>query len=88
MTELLISPTTTDLIKPRGKTLSRESVKEIIDELVPRSVRGKYHAAGFVNNACPENDCWGSSEDYDKVTIYYNGAEGAGVHYAVVQWKQ
>jgi hypothetical protein len=89
ITELLISPRTTDLVKSRGKTLSQDSVKAIIDELVPSFVRGKYVIAGFVNLAClPENDCQGSSVSYENVTIYYNAAAEGGVHYAVVQWKK
>ena len=89
VTELVVSPRTTDLIKSRGKTLSKDSVKAILDELVPSPVRGNYLIAGFVNLAClPENDCQGSSVSYEKLTIYYNSAAEGGVHYAVVQWKE
>ena len=89
ITELVISPRTTDLIKSRGKTLSQVSVKAIIDELVPSSVRGKPLVAGFLNLEClPEDDCAGTSQSFEKVTIYYNGAAEGRVHYAVVQWKE
>jgi hypothetical protein len=88
--ELLISPRpTTAMVKSRGQTLSRDSVNEIIDELVPSSVRGKYLIAGFVNAACiPWNDCNGSSVSYEKVSIYFNAAAEGRVYYAVVQFKQ
>jgi hypothetical protein len=87
--EFLIAPRITALIKSRGETLTVNSVKEIIDELVPRSIRGKHLAAGFVNAAClPENDCYGTSDAYEKVSIYYNAAAEGRVHYAVVQLKQ
>lgn len=89
ITELLISRENRELIKSRGRTLSHDSVNEIIDELVPVSSRGKYIMAGFVNMAClPENDCYGTTRTYEKVTIYYNAAAAGQVHYAVVQWKE
>jgi hypothetical protein len=86
--ELLISPRATEIIKSRGKTLSHDSVKAIIDELVPHSVRGKFVSGAILNVEClPENDCAGGLESYQKVTIYYNSAADGQVHYAVVQWK-
>jgi hypothetical protein len=89
ITEFLIAPKNTDLIKSRGKSLSADSVNAIIDELVPRSVRGKHLIGGFVNATClPENDCNGISDSYERVTIYYNAAAEGRVHYAVVQLKE
>jgi hypothetical protein len=89
VTELLISSRTTDLIKSRGKTLSQDSVTAILDELVPRSVRGKYLIGSFLDVMClPENDCQGASEQYQSVTIYYNAGREGGLNYAVVQWKK
>ncbi len=89
ITELLIAPQNTDLIKSRGKALDYDAAHAIVDELVPVSVRGTYLVAALVNAAClPANDCHGTSHTYDKVTIYYNAGEGEQVHYAVVQWKQ
>jgi hypothetical protein len=88
ITELLISPRITGSIKSRAVTLRQDSVKAVIDQLVPRSVRGKRRMAEFVNMTClPEDDCAGSLETYEKVTIYYNAA-AQGVHYAVIQWKE
>jgi len=89
ITEFLIFPKNTDLIKSRGKTLSVDSANAIIDELVPRSARGKHLITGFVNATClPENDCNGTSDSYERVTIYYNAAAEGRVHYAVVQLKE
>ncbi len=89
VTELLISPKTPDLIKSRGKTLSADAIKEVIDELVPLSARGKYLIGGFLNLRClPEDDCEGTSTSYEQLTIYYNAAAEGRLHYAVVQWKQ
>jgi len=69
--------------------MSVDSVNAIIDELVPRSVRGKHLIAGFVNMDClPENDCYGTSDSYEKVTMYYNTAAEGRIHYAVVQLKE
>ncbi len=89
ITELIISPHPSGLVKSRNETLSQDSANEIIDELVPRSARGKYLSAGFVNARClPDDDCQGSSQDYEKITIYYNSAGQGRVHYVVVQWRE
>ncbi|PWT80029.1 MAG: hypothetical protein C5B44_05990 [Acidobacteria bacterium] len=86
--ELLIAPQTTDIIKSRSKTLAREAVKEILLTLVPLSERGRLTSSAFINLFClPANDCLGSAEDYEKVTIYFNGSKD-GVNYAVVQWRK
>jgi hypothetical protein len=88
ITELLIAPATSDLIKSRGRGLSLESVNAVIDELVPLAARGKYVIGGFINSDClPANDCAGSSRTYEKVTIYYNAAPEDRVYYAVVRWN-
>jgi hypothetical protein len=88
--ELLISRQNTDLIKSRnGNALSSDVLKMIIDELVPMPKRGKYLIGGFVNFGClPQGDCAGSEVDYEKLTIYYNAADGGGANYAVVRWKE
>jgi hypothetical protein len=86
--ELLIAPEMTDLIKSKNKTLSHDVLREIIDELVPAKERGKPGISGFLNLAClPENDCAGSSEDYENLNIYYNAGRNDGVNYAVIHWK-
>jgi hypothetical protein len=86
--ELLIAPEMTDLVKSKNKTISREVLGEIIDELVQAKERGKPGFSGFLNLAClPANDCAGSSEDYENLIIYYNAGINAGVNYAVIHWK-
>jgi hypothetical protein len=87
--ELLIAPQLpSDLIKSKGKTLSYDSLKEIIDELVPPKVRGKQIGGTFFTVIClPSNDCGGSFVDYENLTIYYN-AGNDGANYAVIQWRK
>jgi len=86
--ELLISPRILFDIKSRNNTLSQAEVKAVVDELVPRSERGKFQIGEFVNMIClPENDCGGTSENYEKVTIYYNAGTEGRVAYAVARWK-
>ena len=86
--ELLIAPEMPDLIKSKSKTMSHDVLREIIDELVPVKERGKPGLSGFLNLACPpENDCAGSSEDYENLSIYYNAGRNDTVNYAVIRWK-
>ena len=88
ITELVIAPGTSAIIKSRGNGLNRDFLETIIDELVPLPVRGKPVIAGFINMTClPANDCEGSSRTYEKVTIYYNAAPDGRVYYAVVHWN-
>ena len=89
VTELLIAPHLTDLIKSKGRGLSHETLKELIDELVPISERGRVGFGGFLNIACmPQNDCYGSYMEYEKVIIYYNAGQHRHVNYAVIRWKK
>jgi hypothetical protein len=87
--EMIIAPELPDTpIKSSMVTIDNELVRGIIDELVPLKERGKYLMGTFLNITClPKNDCAGSSEDYEKLTIYYNAGKG-GVNYAVIQWKK
>jgi hypothetical protein len=87
--ELLIAPQPSSaLIKSKTRTLSDDTLKEIIDNLVPSKERGKYLGGSFLNITClPQNDCAGSSEDYEKLTIYYNAGRD-GANYVVIQWKK
>src|SRR4051812_10293072 len=67
ITEMLIAPLVTDLIKSKGNGLKRNVLKELIDELVPLTERGTTQIGGFLNIAClPENDCYGSYDSYQK----------------------
>jgi hypothetical protein len=87
--QLRISPWTPEYLLVGEKTISKDSAKAIIDELLPGSKRGKFVISEFIDLIClPRNDCFGVSEDYEKVSIYYNSSETADrVHYAVVTWK-
>jgi hypothetical protein len=89
--ELVISPQNTGLIKSKsstGKSLTNDLLRTIVDELVPMPNRGKYLIGTFMDFTClPHDDCAGSEEDYERLTIYYNAADGDGSNYAVIQWK-
>jgi hypothetical protein len=87
--ELLIAPQLpSELIKSKPATLSYDTLREIIDELIPRKERGENLMSSFLNITClPQNDCAGSSEEYEKLTIYYNAGKD-GANYAVIQWKK
>jgi hypothetical protein len=88
ITELVLAPQNTDLIKSRGKALTRDLVKTLLAELVPPSERGKLTGTAFLNLTClPENDCGGTAEDYERVNIYFNAANNGDIHYAVVKWR-
>jgi hypothetical protein len=89
VTEMVIAPQLTDLIKSKSTGLSHETIKEIIDELIPTAERGRGMFGGFFNIGCmPQNDCYGSFNDYEKVIIYYNAGQHDDVNYAVVRWKK
>jgi hypothetical protein len=89
VSELVISPRTSDSVKSRNTTLSRDAVDLLIDDLAPVIVRGKASRfVTFLNLAClPANDCNGTSRDYEKLTIYYNAGADGRIAYAVVKWK-
>ena len=80
VSEMLIAPLGSDsLVRSRRTTFTDELAKRILDELVPVRSRGKFLIAGFVNGKCmPENNCAGSFESYEKVSIFYNSAAEAG----------
>jgi hypothetical protein len=89
--ELLIAPQSTGLIKSRsstGRALNNDLLRTIVDELVPMPTRGKYVMESFINFTClPHDDCTGSEEEYERLTIYYNATESSDSNYAVIQWK-
>src|SRR4030095_16316337 len=88
ITEMLIAPQLTSLIKSKGITLRHETIDAVIEDLIPLSERGPARFGGFMNIGCmPQNDCYGSYIDYERVIIYYNAAPRGELHYAVVQWK-
>ncbi len=89
--EMLIFPMRADsLIQSRSMTFSHETAKNVLDELLPASRRGKFVIGGFVDAFCmPENDCAGSSEDYENVSIFYNSSAKPGqLCYIDVRFKK
>jgi len=52
VTELVIAPQLTDLIKSKNRGLGRETLNEVIDELIPTSERGRGLFGGFFNIGC------------------------------------
>jgi hypothetical protein len=89
--EMLITPVRSETLAPsRNMTFTNEQAKHILQELVPTSKRGKFIIGGFVDGICmPENDCGGSSENYENVSIYYNSSSQPGqLCYIDVQFKK
>lgn len=88
--EMLIAPMRRDtLVRSRSITFTSELANRILDELVPLPSRGKSGIGGFINGFCPpENDCSGSSADYEKVSIIFNSARELGeLCYVDVRFK-
>jgi hypothetical protein len=87
--EMVIEPPPdSTLIKSNYKRIKSQMLKEIIDELVPPKVRGKFLRGTFLNFTClPENDCEGASDEYENVIVYRNGGKDAH-RYATIQWKK
>jgi hypothetical protein len=89
VTELLIAPQLTGLIKSKSSGLSLETLNELIDEMIPMTERGRGLFGGGFNIGCmPRNDCSGSYMDYEKVIIYYNAGQHGEANYAVIQRKK
>jgi hypothetical protein len=89
VTELLIAPQLTGLIKSKSRGLSLGTLNELINELIPMSERGQGLFGGGFNIGCmPHNDCYGSYMEYEKVIIYYNAGRHGEANYAVIQWKK
>jgi hypothetical protein len=78
------------LVESRSMTLSDEVAKNVVNDLLPQSKRGKFLMGTFVNGFCfPENDRVGTEEDYENVNIYYNAARESGqVCYVHVRFKK
>jgi hypothetical protein len=67
--------------------LKSQPLDEVIDELVPKELRGKYLMGTFLNIIClPKNDCFGVDEDYQRLTIHVHGSTDAHP-YASIHWK-
>jgi hypothetical protein len=91
--ELVISPKEPDeLIKrwPGSDTIDYKLLKELDDELIPTTARGKFKIGTFVDSFClPENDCVGSEENWENVVMYTNADKGGkAARYGVIQWHR
>jgi hypothetical protein len=80
VTEMLITPlNAASLIASRHMTFTHAAANSVLDDLLPSSARGKFIIGTFLDVTClRENDCGGSSEDYENVKITYNSARTAG----------
>jgi hypothetical protein len=86
--EILVEPQRRLVMKSSTPKLTLKQINEVIDELVPPGVRGEPGVAGFVNARClPDDDCWGTSADYERIHIYYNAAGKDAYRFATVKWK-
>ena len=75
------SPTTKEEDELKTKLLN-----EVVDEILPKEKRGKNIINGFVNLGClPDDDCFGTFERYEKVSIYFNGNSH---RYARITWRK
>jgi hypothetical protein len=76
-----------DLDFPITKTMQSRTLTEIIDDLVPKSERGKPLMGTFLNMRClPLDNCWGVMNTYERVTIERNGGDDKE-RYARIRWK-
>ena len=67
--------------------LKSQVLDDVIDELVPKDQRGKYIIGTFLNITClPNNDCYGTEEDYQRVLIHKHGSIDAHP-YGSISWK-
>lgn len=54
----------------RGMRMTDKEVNTVLDEIAPRDERGKYKKGAALDVIClPDNDCRGSSEDYERLKI-------------------
>lgn len=89
--ELLIAPDETgELVKNWSDrdNIPYETLRQVEDELVPTSERGKQKGATFGNVVCgPYNLCSGSQEDFERIVEYANAGK-SGARYAVIRWQR
>ena len=53
----------------RGRRMTEKEVSTVLDEIAPMNERGNYKRGTFLNLSCPDNDCAGASEDYERLEI-------------------
>jgi hypothetical protein len=87
--EMIIHPQqiTLDFNSPITETMQSTTLTEIIDEVVPKSQRGKLIIGTFLNIVClPLNNCFGSMSTYERVTIMRIGGDDKE-RYARIRWE-
>ena len=87
--EMIIHPQqlTLDLNSPITETMQSKTLTEIIDQLVPKSQRGKLIMGTFLNIIClPLNNCIGGMSTYERVTIRRIGGDDKE-RYARIRWE-
>jgi hypothetical protein len=96
--ELVISPGPEEP-DPNNKMMKRwpgsapihdDLLRQIAEELVPKSEWGKYIIPTFIDGVCmPQNDCAGVEEEYQNLTIFRSNAGVAGAsRYETIRWKR
>lgn len=54
----------------RGVRMTDKEVNTVLDKVAPMAERGKYKIGTFLDVIClPDNDCYGTSEDYERLGI-------------------
>lgn len=48
-------------------------LREAVDEVFPPEKRGRNIINGFVSSTCSDDGCFGTTERYEKVNIFFNG---------------
>ena len=85
---LLQEGLTTYLLNPVLPQSIFKLLKEVENEVVPGTERGKYIIGTFHDFECyPDKSCGGTQEDWTKVVIYTNAGE-TGAWYAEVKWNR
>jgi hypothetical protein len=85
--EMLIKPAS-ETVNGKPSLLKSQSLKDVIDELVPKDERGTFIIGTFVNLVClPNNDCAGVDESYQRLSIFSNGSTDAH-RFATIRWKR
>lgn len=71
-----------------AETLSDADANRILDDLAPTTSRGKYIIGTFLDIYCmPDNDCFGSSQEYENLTITWIGNKDH-YRYVYISYKQ
>src|ERR1700693_4499856 len=53
----------------RGRRMTDKEVNTVLDEIAPKNERGEYKMGTFLDVVCPDSDCAGVNEDYERLGI-------------------